>query len=276
VDWKIRKGEFSFLTGKTPPLVLGGDFSGVVVEVGARAEGFHPGDEVFGLTNFFKGGAYAEFLVAGPENLALKPKNLDFVQAAVMPLVGLTAIEALLQVGHLKRGEHILINGCTGGVGTFALQLARSIGAKVTGVCSAAKAAYARAQGADLVIDYNQGDVFVLPQEYDLIFDIHPNLSFPQIKQCLKPGGRYVSTQPSVPQMFLDPVLNPFRPFKKRAVMVASKAHFLKALAHLAETHQLVPRIEKKYSLKEVAQAHDYSETGRVTGKLALVQDLGD
>jgi NADPH:quinone reductase-like Zn-dependent oxidoreductase len=136
VDWKIRRGDLKLLVGRKPPKILGGDYAGVVSEVGKQITNFQIGDEVFGLVNAFKGGTYAEFVRVKKEEIAPKPQNLNFEEAASLPLVSLTAYQSLVDKGQLQPGHHVMINGCSGGVGLSALQIANALGGRVTGVCS--------------------------------------------------------------------------------------------------------------------------------------------
>ena len=139
IDWKIRKGLFKAISGKKPPKILGGDFSGIVDEIGVEIKDYKIGDEVWGHVYAFKGGAYAEYIKVKINNISLKPKKFDFIQAAAIPLAGLTAYQSLVDYGKIKENSEVLINGCTGGVGSFGVQIAKFLGCNVTGVCSGKK-----------------------------------------------------------------------------------------------------------------------------------------
>ncbi|MEJ2365604.1 MAG: NAD(P)-dependent alcohol dehydrogenase [Deltaproteobacteria bacterium] len=136
IDWKVRRGDFKILTGRKPPRILGEDYAGIVAEVGSKITRYQPGDAVWGFVETFKRGTYAEFVKVKAEEIGPKPENLSFEETACLPLVGLTAYQALIQGGRLKKGDHILINGASGGVGLAGVQIAKARGCKVTGVCS--------------------------------------------------------------------------------------------------------------------------------------------
>lgn len=171
IDWKTRKGMLSILTGNKFPLILGFDVAGEVVEVGSQVTRFQVGDAIYGSTSF-PGGAYAEF-AAIPEKLAaIKPANMNYQQAATVPLAALTALQALRNLGNIKSGQKVLVNGASGGVGIFAVQIAKVLGAEVTGVCSTRNLDFVRSLNADLVIDYTQADFTNGNVQYDIIFDV--------------------------------------------------------------------------------------------------------
>ncbi|MDT8446922.1 MAG: NAD(P)-dependent alcohol dehydrogenase [bacterium] len=272
VDNKIRQGDFKMLTGKQPPAILGGDFAGVVIDAGPQA-GLQPGDEVFGLTNYFKGGAFAQQLVAGPEMVALKPKNLSFAEAAALPLTGQTALQALVSQAKIKHGERVLVNGCGGGVGVMALQVAKAYGSMISGVCSQGKFELARSLGAADLIDYQKGPLPSLLAEYDLIFDCIGNLPFGPAQKHLAHGGRYVSTQAGLLGMLWLPPRNLVFAKKRLQVMVESRLKDLNQLALWVEEGTLRPVIAQVYPFTEVLQAVQASEEGHVAGKLVLTWD---
>ncbi|MFO8038876.1 MAG: NAD(P)-dependent alcohol dehydrogenase [Sodalinema sp.] len=154
VDWKVRRGDFGLVSGFNFPKALGSDVAGIVEAVGDDVETLQPGDEVFGFISPLEGGAYAEYLIIPAENLAAKPTRLSFAEAAAVPLAGLTAMQSLLDLGELRPGLSVLINGASGGVGSLAVQIAKAFEANVTGVCSASNQDLVSQLGADQVIDY--------------------------------------------------------------------------------------------------------------------------
>ena len=195
---------FGLRAPKNP--VLGLDLAGVVVAVGADVTRFRPGDEVFGTGK----GTFAEFAAAAEDKLARKPPSLTFEQASAVPVSGLTALQGLTDVGHLQAGQHVLITGASGGVGTYAVQIAKALGATVTGVCSTAKTDLVRSIGADHVIDYSQEDFADGDVRYDLILDIAGNTSLSRLRRVLAPrgtlviaggegGGRWTRRRPPAP-----------------------------------------------------------------------------
>jgi NADPH:quinone reductase-like Zn-dependent oxidoreductase len=210
VDWKIRRGDLKLLAGRKPPRILGGDYAGVVAEVGKQITDYKIGDEVFGMVNAFKGGTYAEFVRVKKEEIGLKPQNLNFEEAASLPLVSLTAYQSLVDQGQLQPGHHVLINGCSGGVGLSGLQIAKALDSRVTGVCSARNFELAKEMGADHIIDYTKEDVLQEKNVYDIFFDAVGNQSFSQAKETLKPHGIYVTTLPSFHSIVFGPLINLF------------------------------------------------------------------
>lgn len=270
IDWKVRRGDFKLLTGRKPPKILGGDYAGIVAEAGSRISRYRPGDAVWGAVETFKRGTYAEFVKVKAEEIALKPQNLSFEEAASLPLAGLTAYQALVYSGKLKKGDHVLVNGASGGVGLAGIQIAKALGGRVTGVCSSNNLALVRKMGADEVIDYTKQNVLQNAGCYDIFFDVVPNHSFSQAQRTLRPAGIYVRTLPSFSTMILGPLLNPFRAQKSKVMDCKASAQDLAVLKEMVEKGQLVPVIEKTYALKQVQEAHTRSETGRVVGKLVL------
>lgn len=272
VDWKVRNGSLRFVSGWNPPKVLGADFAGVIEKTGSDVQGCAVGEKVYGMVPAFKGGAYAEKVVARPKEIAPMPANLSFEEAAVLPLVSLTVYQALFERAKQKPDQHVLVNGCTGGLGHIAVQMAKARGFKVTGVCSAGNLPVARQLGADHVIDYRAQSPLEGEQRYDLIFDAVANLRFREAKQALSPDGVYVSSIPTPENMLVAPLLNSFRRQKHRYVAVAPNGAVLQRITEMVEAG-LRPTIEKVYQLDEIRQAHARSESGRVVGKLALRTD---
>ncbi|MEH1770387.1 NAD(P)-dependent alcohol dehydrogenase [Nostoc sp.] len=269
VDWKIRQGMLSLITGSKFPKILGFDVAGDVVEVGSGVTRFKPGDAIYGSTSF-PGGGYAEF-AAVPENLAvLKPTNLNYEEAAAVPLAALTALQALRDQGNIQTGQNLLINGAAGGVGIFAVQIAKALGAVVTGVSSTKNLDLVKSLGADRVIDYTQQDFTEDTTQYDIIFDAVGKRSLSETKRVLKPNGVYITTSPS-PKVFLEIVLTAFLPGQKaKLVFEKPNAKDLVYLKELIESGKIRVVIDRTYPLQELAAAHDYSETGRAVGKIAI------
>lgn len=275
VDWKIRNGSLRLLTGSKFPMRLGFDIAGEVVATGASVTGFNKGDRVFGMLNFRQLGAYAEYVSAGENNLAIIPKDLDFKEAAAVPLAGLTAYQALHYKGKIKSGKTVLINGASGGVGSFAVQIARAVGAAVTGVCGAHNTDLVKSQGAERVIDYAKEDFTELPDRYDIIFDAAGSRSFFTVRKSLKTSGRYITTLPNkssdILSFFLTSLLPPFFNWKKSAyINVRPSGSDLNNLSLLIREKKVAPLIDRVFSMEELAEAHKYSETGRARGKIVI------
>jgi len=270
VDWKIRKGSLKLFMRKKLPCVLGGDIAGRITEVGKNVQFFRVGDEVFGKIDIIKNGAYAEYVATSASHLALKPQKMNFDEAATLPLAGLTALQALRDMGKIRKGMNVLVNGCSGGVGTFAIQLAKAFTCKVTGVCSSRNMQYARNLGADCVIDYMEQDIVSLQDEYDIFFDVVGNQEYSKVKHILQRGGVFVTTLPSFNILLLGSIHNIINSRKMKSIFVQESKEDLEILADFVDAGLLKTHIDKSYDLIDVAEAHQYSETGRVVGKISL------
>jgi 2-desacetyl-2-hydroxyethyl bacteriochlorophyllide A dehydrogenase len=270
VDWKIRAGQLQFLTGYKFPMVLGFDVSGEVVAVGESVTRFQTGDKVYAYLDSLPGGAYAEYAVVSERVACFKPDNMSYEQAAAVPLAATTALQALRDLGQILPGHKVLINGASGGVGSFAVQIAKAFKAEVTAVCSTQNVALVQSLGGDRVIDYTVQDFTKDTSFYDIIFDAVGKESFSGCQNILKPNGVYVTTLPdpdSVVQSFLTFLL----PGKKSKLVVAqSSGQDLAYLKELIEGGKIRSVIDRTYSLEELAVAHAESEQGHVVGKLAI------
>jgi NADPH:quinone reductase-like Zn-dependent oxidoreductase len=275
IDWKIRQGMLSLIIGSKFPKILGFDVAGDVVAVGSGVTRFQVGDAIYGSTSF-PGGGYAEF-AAIPENLAvLKPTNLSYEEAAAVPLAALTALQALRNEGNIQTGQTVLINGAAGGVGIFAVQIAKALRAVVTGVSSAKNLDLVKSLGADRVIDYTQQDFTEDTAQYDIIFDAVGKRSLSQTKKVLKPNGVYITTLPS-PEVFLESIFTAFIPGQKaKFILEKPNTEDLLFLKELIEAGKIRVVIDRTYPLQELAAAHAYSETGRAVGKIVIAQPVVD
>ncbi|MEG4227350.1 NAD(P)-dependent alcohol dehydrogenase [Microcoleus sp. N9_B2] len=273
VDWKIRQGHLQLLTGFNFPRIVGSDISGVVVEVGREVTKFQPGDEVYTFLNPLNGGACAEYAAVPESDAAIKPKNITHAEAAAVPIAGLTALQALRDLGEIQAGNKVLINGASGGVGTFAVQVAKAMNAEVTGVCSAKNIEFIKSLGADCVLDYAEIDFTQQTDKYDIILDAVGTRTFAECEKVLQPEGVYISTLPSLDN--LAPMLTSWFMSGKKAKFILANANTsdLEALRELIESDKVEPIVDRTYSLQEVAAAHTYSETGRAVGKIAIVID---
>ncbi|MGL5063648.1 MAG: NAD(P)-dependent alcohol dehydrogenase [Microcoleus sp.] len=273
VDWKIRQGHLQLLSGFNFPKIVGSDISGVVVEVGAAVTKFQPGDEIYTFLNPVTGGACAEYAAVPESAAAIKPQNITHAQAATIPIAGLTALQALRDLGQMRSGSKVLINGASGGVGTFAVQIAKAMNAEVTGVCSAKNAESVSNLGADVVLDYAQNDFTKQTETYDIILDAVSSKTFPECETVLRDEGVYIATLPNFNDML--PLLTSwFLPGKKAKLVLANPdSSDLGTLRDLIETGKVQPIIDRTYNLAEVAAAHEYSEIGRAVGKIAIEID---
>ena len=285
VDWRIRRGELRPLSFLLPHRVPGRDVAGVVVELGDEVRGFEVGGRVFAMLDGASGGGYAEYAVAGEGAVAPMPENLSFEQAAGVPLAALTAVQAIrdalrevtrnaphaCDTGQLER-RRVLINGASGGVGTFAVQFAKISGAEVTAVCGAESAALARELGAAHVVDYKEEDFAWHQERYDVIFDVVGNRSFGVCKRALRPAGVYVTTEPGA-RNFLSQVATIPAHKKARVVLVKPSGEDLSLLKQLFEAGRLRVVLDSVYPLEEAAEAHAHGETGHTRGKIVLRVD---
>jgi NADPH:quinone reductase-like Zn-dependent oxidoreductase len=246
-----------------------------VLETGSSAKKFKKSDRVFGMLDFTHRGSYAEYACVREDGLTLIPANLNFKEAAAIPLAALTAYQALHYKARMKRGMTVLINGASGGVGSFAVQIAKAAGALVTAVCSTDNVQIARQLGADTIIDYTKQDFGQLSERYDIIFDAVGTRSFFGVSKNMKSGGCYVTTLPNKPADILSFFLTfplSFFSFSRRSAFISVKPRGsdLLVLSHLAEEGKIRPLIDREYSLEEINEAHAYSETGHARGKIVI------
>jgi NADPH:quinone reductase-like Zn-dependent oxidoreductase len=272
LPYPIRLAGYGFRAPKNP--VIGSDMAGVVEGVGRNVSRFQPGDEVFGIGK----GSYAEYVCAPEGKLALKPANLTFEQAAVVAIMGSTALQALRDHGKVRPGQEVLINGASGGVGTYAVQIAKAFGAHVTGVCSTTKVEMVRSIGADHVIDYTQEDFAEGDQRYDVILDIGGNSSLARLRRALTPegtlvivggegGGRWLGgTDRQIRALVLSPFVS-----QKLGTFVNRENHEdLLVLKELIESGKVTPVIDRRYLLSDVPEAIRYLEEGHARGKVVI------
>jgi len=278
LDWHFMRGS-PFLvrlqSGLSKPKDprLGADLAGTIEAVGSDVRGLRPGDAVFGEVGR---GAFAEYVCARASAFAPKPDNLSYEQAAAVPVVGFTALQGLRDAGKMQSGETVLINGASGGVGTFAVQLAKSYGTEVTGVCSTRNVELARSIGADHVIDYTETDFTQTGQRYDLIYDAVGNRSVSDLKRALRPQGRcviagFTSMARLVEHMVLGPLRSREGGKSVRLMGVAQPNQAdLNAIKELLENGHVIPVIDRQYPLSETAEAIRYLEAGHARGKVVI------
>ena len=275
----LLKGEpflarFAFGLRKPKYPIPGGDIAGRVESVGKNVAKFQPGDDVFGDLSGSGWGGFAEY-VSVPENaLALKPVNLSYEEAAAVPMAGVTALQGLRDKGKIQPGQRILINGASGGVGTFAVQIAKSLGAEVTGVCSTRNLDILRSIGADHTIDYTQEDFTEKPQDYDLILGVNGHKPISAYKRVLTPNGIFVHVGGSEAQMFQAMVLGPWISMTSKKKMGTflqrPKQDDLIYLKELIEAGKVKPVIDRSYKLSEIPEAFRYFQEGHAQGKVVI------
>jgi len=269
IDWKIRSGQTRFIIPMRLPRTPGFDISGEVVKLGEQAAGFQPGDAVFCFSDHFPGGGYAEQAVVSASVCAMKPEGLDHTQAAATPLAALTALQSLRDCGRLQSGQDVLINGASGGVGTFGVQIAKAMGARVTGVCSEQNLDFVRELGADEVIDYRRDDFTRMDRRWHVVFDAVANRSFWQCRRVLTERGRYINTLP-YPQHYLAQVLSLAGRRRAFAMLAKPSGDDLRQVAGWIDAGRLRPMIDEIFPLDAATAAHRKSEQGHARGKIVL------
>jgi NADPH:quinone reductase-like Zn-dependent oxidoreductase len=253
---------------------LGADVAGEIEAVGRNIRQFKPGDRVFGSCK----GAFAEYACAPESKLAMKPDNVTFEQAASAPIAAYTALQGLRDKGKLQPGQKVLINGAAGGVGTFAVQIAKSFGAEVTGVCSTRNVEMVRSIGADQVVDYTQENFTTSARRYDVILDCVGNHSFSECRRVLNPRGIYVGAGGTSDNWMIGPLTRAIKALvlswfvSQKPVMVLAKPskEDLAIMGELMATGRVTPVIDKRYSLTQVPEAIRYLEAGHARGKVVI------
>jgi NADPH:quinone reductase-like Zn-dependent oxidoreductase len=265
VDWKICEGHLQGFLHHQLPLILGWDVSGVVEAVGAAVTQFKSGDEVYSRPDIERNGAYAEYIAVKASEVALKPKTVDHVQAAAIPLAGITAWHALFEAAQLSAGQRILIHAAAGGVGSYAVQLAHWKGATVIGTASGRNRDFLLSLGVDQVVDYQTTKFEQVVEPVDVVFDTIGGDVQERSWQVLKPGGILVSviTPPSEEQAAAHQCRSAF-------VFIQPRADWLTQMADLIDQGQLKPIVETVLPLPEVADAHRLSQQGHTRGKIVL------
>ena len=278
VDRKIRGGMLRAFVRPGFPMILGGDAAGEVADVGPGVDDVKAGDHVFAMLDLRRGrGAYAQYAAARASSTAPIPDCWSFEEAAAVPIAGLTALQALRDLGRLEAGGSALINGASGGVGTFAVQVARALGARVVGTCAADAAGLVRTLGADEVLDYARDDFTRRSDRFDVVLDAAAKARFGRAARILAPTGAYVSTLP-------DPGLFAWKAalMALRLVGVRKRAYFiigrpsgadLRRLAEYAMRGVLRPVIDRTFRLEDVREAHAFIERGHPRGKVVLTID---
>ena len=282
-DWHVMRGEpflARFMLGLFKPKynILGADVAGRVEAVGRNVKHFQPGDEVFGDLSNVGFGAFAEYVAAPEQTFAHKPSNLTFAEAAAVPVSAITALQALRDHGKLQPGQQVLINGASGGVGTFAVQIAKSFGAEVTGVCSTRNVEMVHSLGADHVIDYTQEDFTHSERRYDLLLDNAGSRSWAEYQRILKPKAIFVIVGGPKGNRWIGPLshvirirLASLRATQKVIFFIAKMSQAdLVVLQKLLEAGKMTPVIDRQYALSELPDAMRYLGTGHAKGKVVI------
>ncbi|MBK6598016.1 MAG: NAD(P)-dependent alcohol dehydrogenase [Proteobacteria bacterium] len=280
LDWHYLRGEPYLMRassglGAPTDIRMGVDFAGTVAAVGKSVTQFRVGDEVFGGAS----GAFGEYVtVRESRALTIKPANVSFEQAAAVPIAAITALQALRDKGELKPGQKVLINGASGGVGTFAVQIAKALGAEVTGVCSTRNVELVRSLGADFVVDYTREDFTRADKRYDVIIDNVGSHGLLAYRRALQPNGILVLVGSNSRGKWLGPLIRPLQAFvlapfigqHLRPLLAEMQPADLAVIAAWMEQGVVRSVIDRRYSLAEVPEAIEYLETGRVRGKLVI------
>lgn len=270
VDWKLRHIQSLLFRPVRFPSIPGSDLAGEVVEVGEQVRGYKPGDRVFAMTPVTAGGTSADYAVVNEASAARAPANLPLAQTATIPLAALTALQSLRDQGGIAAGQRVLIIGASGGVGHFAVQIAKRYNTHVTVVCGSRHVEMVRALGADVVMDYTRQAGFHGERPYDLIFDTAVRVPIRELSAVLAPAGVYVTTLPDVARVtaaILWPVISRRR---VRFSHVRARGADLEVLREWCEAGQLKPVIDKTFPLTELAAAHAYSQQGHAGGKILV------
>jgi len=283
LDIKTRQGELKFIRGAKFPMVLGNDASGVIVKCGNQVTEFQEGDQVYCMldpnaslswTRFTQCGAYAEFAVTRAETLAVKPAVLSYEEAASIPLACLTGYQALQKKMSVCQDPQVLINGASGGVGVYAVQLAKAWGATVTAVCSEKNRDLIMQLGADKVIDYRKQNITRLDDKFDIIYDVAVTTPFSRCRHLLNNKGVFISNLVN-PFNLISTALYPLLRFigfrkKNTFAFVKPSGEDLSAISAMIQEQKIRAVIDKVYTLEEIREAHSYSENGRICGKVVV------
>ncbi len=265
-DTFIRKGRYKALTGSRFPMGVGFDYAGIVEQ--SNIAEFQKGDVVFGMVNGWVGKTFADFVAVDKNEICHAPKNIDLTNAASIPLVAQTALQALRDIGKIKEGYHICINGASGGVGTIAIQIAKSLGATITTLTSPANFELCSSLGADNTLNYAEK---MSSAAFDIYFDVFGNQSFQSVKSLLSKRGIYISTVPSKRLLLRQYFINPFSNQKAALVIVQSTIKKLQWIKTNMELGKLIPTIDSIFPFCDIAKAQSKVETKRTKGKVVVL-----
>lgn len=270
VDCAFRQGHLKTFFRLDFPAVLGVDVSGIVEKIGKKVTRFSIGDRVYAFTGLDRNGAYAEYVTVPESYTALIPENLNVTQAGAIPTVGLTAYEAFVDIAPVKKGMKVLINGAGGGVGTFAVQIAKAMGAHITAVCSESKALLVKNLGADTVVNYHRENIFHTDKKFDVILNCVRGSDIGKWKGLLNNNGRQIVIAANPVQMPMISLSNIFSSRKSIIFNVKPDGKALQGLSDLISSGKVKPIISKTFTLEELAMAHQHCETESVAGKIAI------
>ena len=289
LDSKIRNGEFKLILPYRPPFILGHDVAGVVVRVGPRVRQFKLGDEVYARPDDFRIGAFAEYIAVKEDSLAIKPKELSMEEAASIPLFGLTAWQALIEKANLKKGQKVFIQAGSGGVGTFAIQLAKHVGATVATTTSTANVALVKSLGADVVIDYKRDDFENLLRDYDVVLNSQDQKTLEKSLRVLKVGGKLISISGPPDPEFGKEIKSPWfvklimrllsfgirRKARRHNVsfsflFMTASGRQLREITRLIDSGAIRPVVDRVFPFESTNEAMAYVEKGRAKGKVVV------
>ena len=289
LDSKIKSGEFKLILPYKMPLVLGHDVAGIIVKTGAKVKNFKVGNEIYSRPSDFHIGTFAEFISIDEKDIALKPKNLSMEEAASIPLVGLTAWQALIEQSNVQKGQKVFIQAGSGGVGTFAIQLAKYMGATVATTASEKSFDVLKHLGADVLIDYKTQDFEDALIDYDFVLNSQDNKTLEKSFEVIKPGGKIVSISGPPTPVFAEEHRLPWyvklatrflsSKIRKRAkkqnvnysfLFMTANGKQLSEITHLIETGKIRPVIDKVFAFEKTNDALQYIESGRAKGKVVI------
>ena len=270
VDWKIREGRLKIITGRSFPMIMGVELSGRVVSVGKDVADLKPGDRVFaGLSH--KGGAYAELVSVDRGKVSRILDELPFIKASTLAVAGVTPLQAFTLHYHLQPGDEVLINGGSGGLGTYAIQIAKVLGARVTAVCSERNIELVKSLGADEVIDYNQENFRNRKNAFNVIIDAASNTLFSDTKQCLKRAGVLIKLNLSPGALMVGLWSRLFLSRKMKMILLKNRPADIQWMIDRITEGKIRVVVDRTYTLDEAKEAHEYSQSGRARGKIVLI-----
>lgn len=269
LDWKLLEGQLKFITGKNFPRSIGFEFSGTVEKIGSSAHKFKVGDQVFGMLDTFKGGALAEFVSAKENSLIRIPEGLNFEESASISVGGLSAIQLIDNLSHVKKGDEVLINGATGGIGVFAIQIAKKRGAIVTAVVSNRGAELAKMLGSDFVIDYSKENFLESKKRYDVIIELSNKVSYSNAKHLLKQKAVFANANPNPVDMAAGAIHNIFSSKKRRILTMKYNASQMEEVCHSVKNGMKVV-IGKRFNFDDFRQAYIETKKSGTTGKAII------
>jgi NADPH:quinone reductase-like Zn-dependent oxidoreductase len=272
VDYKVKSGDLKILSGSKFPKIIGTDYAGIVRTAGSETTGFKTGDRVYGAVSiiFGKPGTFSELIAINPKNARLIPEGMSFEEAASLPVAALTALNGLRKC-KAGPGKQILINGATGGVGHFAVQIAKAKGASVTATCSEANALLAKSLGADEITGYRREDIAGSANKYDAILDAYGKMEYKDVCRLLKRKGTYASTLFFAPTSFISAILVQIV-FRKKLTSsnMRSRPEDYDEIENLFRQKKMIPLIENRFSLEKADEAFEVAEIGKPRGKVVV------